>query len=155
MITNNKIKNAIFFTGEAATGKTFITHQLSRYLSTNYHLKSFVLHLGDRVRQDLKKSKEPALSMKAKIDNKILLNKEEINILISHYLKEMPVDTECLIVEGFPRTVDDVDLMMNELKDKFYKDTKISLASLSYEDKEASISGMEKRQKIPEKVPLE
>lgn len=148
---NNQINNVIFFTGEAATGKTWISEQLSRYLKVNNHLKPFILHLGDKVRSDQKAGIEPAASFFKKTDNKELLNKDEINELMSHYLEEVSKDANCLLIEGFPKTKDDIDLLSNELKTKFYPEAKISLIALSFKDSEGSIFGMKERQKIPEK----
>jgi len=145
------VKNIIFFTGEAATGKTFISHQLSRFLEAHSHLKTYEIHLGDRVRGDQKEGREPAYSFREKTNSKILLNKDEIHELMNHYLAEVPDDTECILVEGFPRTKDDIDLMTEELRNRHYNNAKINLVSLSFEDEKGSMVGMQKRQEIPEK----
>lgn len=145
------IKNVIFFTGEAATGKTLISDQLARYLKANKHISSFVLHLGDRVRADQKAGIEPASSLFIKTDKKILLNKNEINQLMGHYLSNIDKNIECLFIEGFPRTKDDVDLLSEELMTKYYPNAKLNLVALSFEDSEASLFGMEQRQELPGK----
>ncbi len=148
---NDKINNVIFFTGEAATGKTWISDQLVRYLKSNNHVNPFIIHLGDKVRADQKAGIEPANSFINKTENKILLSKDEIEQLMSHYLSEVDKNANCIIIEGFPRTKDDMDLLSEELRNKYYPNAKLSLVALSFKDVEGSVHGMKERQKIPEK----
>lgn len=144
----NKINNVIFFTGEATTGKTWISDQLARYLKSNNHVKTKVIHLGDIVRADQKVGIEPATSFIEKTGNKILLNKEEIRELMSYYLNQVDDSVECLLIEGFPRTRDDMDLLSEELMRNYYPEAKLSLVALSFKDGDGALHGMKERQKI-------